>query len=187
MSNPSLKEQLQAVASQIVDVAVKPTQQKQTNHQHQQQHTQQRVHQRPQQRRELPAKKPKPQWLEYAQYGVELLRVYFPAAFKEFNAVQPLKKGIKEELIKRLSSIENIVTDDKACMVKSLAYYVNTAFYHKAIVDGAIRIDLDGNTAGTVSAEEARYSFERHQAKQQAKQHSLKKSQVPQKENELVT
>ncbi len=176
MSNPSLKEQLQAVAAQIVDVPAKPKQQKPGNY-----------HQQPAQRKDPVVKKPKPQWLEYAQYGVELLRVYFPAAFKELNAVQPLKKGIKEDLIRRLSTMENIVTDDKACMVKSLAYYVNTVFYHKAMQDGAVRVDLDGNAAGTVTAEEARYSLERQQAKRQAKKQPVKISPVQQNKKELVT
>lgn len=177
MSNASLKEQLQAFATKKVDAPVKETQAKP-----QKQHN-------PNRNREIAAKKPKPKWLEYAQYGVELLRVYFPAAFKEMNAVQPLKKGIKEDLIRRLSTIENIVTEDKACMVKSLSYYVNTVFYHKTVVTGATRIDLDGQPAGTVTAEEAQYSVDRNQAKQQAKQQTIAKSQAPQhkKEKELVT
>jgi ProP effector len=177
MSNASLKEQLQAFAAKKMDAPAKDTQAKP-----QKQHNANR-------HRETAAKKPKPKWLEYAQYGVELLRVYFPAAFKEMNAVQPLKKGIKEDLIRRLSTIENIVTEDKACMVKSLSYYVNTAFYHKTVVTGAVRIDLDGQPAGTVTAEEAQYSVDRNQAKQQAKQQASHKSQASQhnKEKELVT
>ena len=153
MSNASLKEQLQAVASQITETFVKEHNPK---------------------RKFAPqleaAKKPKPKWLDYVQYGVELLKAYFPGGFKSANEVKPLKKGIKQDLVKRLSTLENIVTEDKACMVKSLAYYVNTAAYHRTVVEGATRIDLDGNAAGVVSAEEAKYSIERHQAKLQAKQ-----------------
>ena len=167
MSNASLKEQLQAVASQIVDVAPKKQHQP-SQHRPQQHKPVQKVHSRPPQ---VTAKKPKPKWLEYAQYGVELLRVYFPAAFREANDIKPLKKGIKEDLIRRLSTIENIVTEDKACMVKSLAYYVNTAIYHKAVIEGVQRVDLDGKPAETVTAEEAKYSLDRNQAKQQAKQY----------------
>lgn len=152
MSNASLKEQLQAVASQLGKEEKfkkqKPLQAKQKEK----------------------IKKPKPRWLEYVQYGVELLKVYFPNGFKTGNEIKPLKKGIKQELVKRLSTMENVVTEDKACMVKSLAYYVNTAAYHKSVIEGATRIDLDGLPAGQVSAEEAKYSIERHQAKLQAKQ-----------------
>lgn len=152
MSNASLKEQLQAVASQLTDTLGKKQKPKGKFHQAEK------------------AKKPKPKWLDYVQYGVELLKAYFPEGFKSANEVKPLKKGIKQDLVKKLSTIETIVTEDKACMVKSLAYYVNTSAYHKSVVEGATRIDLDGNPAGIVSAEEAKYSVERHQAKLQAKQ-----------------
>lgn len=147
MSNASLKEQLQAVASQLSDKL-------------------DREHTRKKSLRDEKNKKLKPRWLDYVQYGVELLKVYFPAGFKSGNEVQPLKKGIKQDLVKRLSTMAEIVIEDKACMVKSLSYYVNTAAYHKSVIDGAVRIDLDGQSAGIVSAEEAKYSIERHRAKQ---------------------
>ena len=159
MSNVSLKEQLQAVASQLSDKLVKEQKSKSN---HPIKHFEKTI--------SLPKTvKPKPKWLDYVQYGVELMKAYFPDCFKSANDVRPLKKGIKQDLVKRLSTIETIVTEDKACMVKSLAYYVNTAAYHKSVVEGAIRIDLNGDSAGVVSADEAKYSVERHQAKQQAK------------------
>lgn len=153
MSNASLKEQLQAVASQLTEKLGKK------------EHNPKRKF-RP---TEEKAKKPKPKWLDYVQYGVELLKVYFPLSFKPPGEVKPLKKGIKQDLVKRLSTMDCIVTEDKACMVKSLAYYVNTGAYHKSVIEGATRIDLDGNPAGVVSSEEAKYSIERHQAKILAK------------------
>jgi sRNA-binding protein len=52
------------------------------------------------------------------------------------------------------------------------------------VVEGAIRIDLDGNPAGAVSAEEAKYSIERHQAKLQAKQQNIVSS--TQSKEELI-
>lgn len=149
MSNASLKEQLQAVAPQFNEKKVnQPAKQKY--------------------RQVEKPKKPKPRWLDYAQYGVELLKVYFPKSFTSSD-IKPLQKGIKQELVIRLSTLESIAIEDKACMVKSLAYYVNTAYYHKSVVKGAIRVDLDGNPAGEVTEEEASYSTERFQAKQQAK------------------
>ncbi|TAK71732.1 MAG: hypothetical protein EPO11_10990 [Gammaproteobacteria bacterium] len=152
MSNASLKEQLQAVASQLSETTGKAPKPKNVL------------------QPMAKAKKPKPRWLDYVQYGVELLKVYFPQGFKDINQVKPLKKGIKQDLLLRLSTMDKIVTEDKACMVKSLAYYVNTAAYHKSAVEGAMRYDLDGNPAGMISAEEARYSSERYQAKLKAKQ-----------------
>ncbi|MFZ2315895.1 MAG: ProQ/FINO family protein [Gammaproteobacteria bacterium] len=157
MTNASLKEQLQAVASQLSDkLLVKE------------------VKEQPKPKKPFrpaeKAQKAKPKWLEHAQYGVELLRAYFPECFRAMNDVKPLKKGIKQDLVKRLSTLENVVTEDKACMVKSLAYYVNTASYHRSVVVGATRVDLDGQPADVVTAEEAKYSVDRHQAKLQAKQ-----------------
>ncbi|MBA3661744.1 MAG: ProQ/FinO family protein [Gammaproteobacteria bacterium] len=151
MSNASFKEQLQAVASQLSDNTDKSKRPKKNF-------------------QEEKVKKIKPRWLDYVQYGVELLKVYFPEGFKSGNEIKPLKKGIKQDLVKRLSTLSDIVIEDKACMVKSLSYYVNTANYHRSVVAQAIRIDLDGNSAGTVSAEEASYSIERQKLKHQPKE-----------------
>ncbi len=154
MSNASLKEQLEAVASQLSNnKSYTPPKKK--------------FHSI------LKVKNPKPKWLAYMQYGVELLRTYFPASFKRPSEVQPLKKGIKQDLVKRLSTMATIVTEDKACMVKSLAYYVNTGMYHKSVVAEVVRIDLDGQPSGVVSTEEAAYSLERYHAKLEAKQAQL--------------
>lgn len=113
--------------------------------------------------------KQKPAWLEHAQYGVELLKAHFPACFKEIQEIQPLKIGIKQDLVIRLGSKDNIVLNDKACMVSSLSYYVSSASYHKNVVVGATRIDLDGAPAGVVTTEEAQYSADCRQAKLQKK------------------
>ncbi|OGT68350.1 MAG: hypothetical protein A3J38_08725 [Gammaproteobacteria bacterium RIFCSPHIGHO2_12_FULL_45_9] len=182
MSNASLQEQLQAVASQLSDKLVKtaasgskkPTARKAFPKEGpaskvSQSHSGQARLERP----AAPStKKPKPKWLDYVHYGVELLRAYFPKAFKPVSGVVPLKKGIKQDLVKQLSTLENVVMEDKACMVKSLSYYVNTLAYHKSVVTGATRIDLAGHAAGLVTAEEATYSVERLEAKLQAKKTS---------------
>lgn len=107
-----------------------------------------------------PKKQHKPAWLEQAQYGVELLKAYFPACFKDIKDIQPLKIGIKQDLVKRLSTLDNVVIGDKACMVNSLAYYVNSPAYHKRVLAGVTRVDLDGNSVGLVTAEEAQYSID---------------------------
>jgi len=152
MSNFSLKEQLEQVASQISG-------------------TFEKRQKTPEKRRNPVEKlnKNKPKWLDHAQYGVELLKAYFPQAFKSSNEIKPLKKGIKLDLVKRLSTMDTIVTEDKACMVKSLAYYVNTLAYHRSVQAGVPRIDLDGVADGVVSSIEAQYSADRHQAKIQAR------------------
>jgi len=174
MSNASLKEQLQAVASQLSDTvtATAVTASKAPHTVSNERKVKKPFRQVDRPSRPSTASKPKPKWLDYVQYGVELLKVYFPSSFKATNDVKPLQKGIKQDLVRRLSTIDTIVTDDKACMVKSLAFYVNTAAYHRSVVEGATRIDLDGNPAGVVTAEEAKYSIDRHQAKLLAKQES---------------
>lgn len=113
--------------------------------------------------------KQKPIWLEQAQYGVELLKAYFPACFKEMKDIKPLKIGIKQDLVKYLSTREDIVLGDKACMVSSLSYYVSSAAYHRNVIEGSVRIDLEGNPNGTVTAEEAHYSAECRKSKLQKK------------------
>lgn len=133
------------------------------------------------QKKQVPVKstvKQKPVWLEHAQYGVELLKAHFPTCFKEMQAIQPLKIGIKQDLVIRLGSIDNIVLNDKACMVSSLSYYVSSPSYLKNVVEGATRIDLDGNPAGIVSAEEAQYSVESRQAKLQKKAKPRRQAQT---------
>lgn len=166
MSHASLKEQLQIIASQITEKPpVKSPNIKNPA---------------PSQRS---PKKPKPRWLEYVQYGVELLRLYFPLCFKSPKEIVPLKKGIKQDLIQRISTIEAIATEDKACMVKSLAYYVNTAAYLRCVIENTMRINLDGQESGKVTAEEAKYSAERYQTKLKLKQAAASKNPEPLKEN----
>jgi|GEM_PF-1165846 ProP effector len=181
MSNASLKDQLQAVAAQLSDTLVteKVSEQrvsdnkvKAETHKPLGQHKHNSHKNKPIKNEKTNAAKPN--WLVYVQYGVELLRAYFPLCFRMANEIKPLKKGIKQDLIKQLSTMDQVVTEDKACMVKSLSYYVNTIAYHKSVLEGVARIDLEGNPAGAVSTEEAKYSSERHQARQQLKQSGAK-------------
>ena len=153
MNNLTLKEQLQALSLGSSSTSQTASEKSKANPK--------------KQGESKPSTKQKPAWLEHAQYGVELLKAYFPLCFKEIKDIQPLKVGIKQDLVKRLAMIDNIVLGDKACMVSSLAYYVSSPAYHKSAVEGAIRIDLDGNAAGQVSAEEAQYSTDCRKAKLQ--------------------
>lgn len=154
MSNASLKEQLQSLGLST-DAREKKSQQ----------HSKRLP-------KEKNIKKQKPAWLEQAQYGVELLKAFFPDCFKEVKEIRPLKVGIKQDLVKYLSTREDIVMGDKACMVNSLSYYVNSPAYHKHVIEGATRIDLNGMPSGTVTAEEEKYSIECRKAKLQKKQSS---------------
>ncbi|HSW93467.1 MAG TPA: ProQ/FinO family protein [Gammaproteobacteria bacterium] len=156
MSNLSLKEQLKALSPGLSSSGESPDQNKRKKPPHAAQPNEKKT-------------KQKPAWLEQAQYGVELLKAWFPHCFKELKDIQPLKVGIKQDLVKYLSTCENIVVADKACMVNSLSYYVNSVAYHKGMIAGAMRIDLEGKEAGTVTAEEANYSNECRKTKLQKK------------------
>lgn len=171
MSNASLKEQLQAMALQLGDDTSSQKQHsaarsdgsvKQHNNNH-------NINKKGNNKKVDKNSQNKPKWLEYAQYGVELLKAYFPLAFKEMQDIAPLKKGIKQDLVKRLGTIDAIVIEDKACMIKSLAYYVNTNAYHKAMREGTSRLDLDGQAVETVTAEEAQYAKDRLEGKQKVR------------------
>lgn len=153
MSSLTLKEQLQALSMEL-----SVTNEKETKN----------ISKKKDIQKESPVKS-KPAWLEQAQYGVELLKVHFPNCFKDIKEIKPLKIGIKQDLVKNLSGREDIVIGDKACMVSSLSYYVNSIVYHKNIIEGANRIDLDGNSVGTVTADEAKYSLDCRQNKLQKK------------------
>ncbi|MEO8401463.1 MAG: ProQ/FinO family protein [Gammaproteobacteria bacterium] len=166
MSNPSLKEQLTALSLGGSSATEEPDRKDKKK-------TKPRPHTHSQPQHQSKAEKPgkqKPVWLEHAQYGVELLKAHFPNCFKDLKEIHPLKIGIKQDLVKHLGSREDIVLGDKACMVNSLAYYVNSVAYHKSMTEGAARIDLEGNSVSSVSAEESIYSSECRKAKLQKKQ-----------------
>ena len=165
MSNASLKEQLQALSM------VKPANADKKN-------AKTKTSNSPEKNAAKQTKQ-KPSWLEHAQYGVELLKAHYPKCFKDMKEVQPLKVGIKQDLVKMLSMREDIVVSDKAVMVSSLSYYVNSASYHKAMSAGAMRIDLDGHPATVVTEEEARYSADCRKAKMQ------KRKPAPQQANKV--
>lgn len=164
MSNLSLKEQLQALSLASASTSNEKAPQHKKKHSPRDENNK--------------GVKSKPAWLEHAQYGVELLKAYFPACFKEPKEVKPLKVGIKQDLVKNLGARDDIVINDKACMVNSLAYYVNSVAYHKCITEGAMRIDLDGNPAGAVTTEEATYSLECRKTKLQKKQVTANKPET---------
>ncbi len=153
MSNPSLQEQLQALVPSSTAPQKKEGQ----------------VKSMPRKDSPRKASAQRPAWLEYVYYGVELLKAHYPQCFKEPAEIKPLKVGIKQDLVKHLGTREDIIINDKTCMIKSLSYYVTTLHYFKTVVEGAIRIDLDGNSAGVVTLEEGRYSAEQLKAKLQKK------------------
>ena len=154
MSNPSFQEQLQALVSTSTPTEKKGVQEKSFT-------------KKPSFNKKPAA--PKPAWLEYVFYGIELLKAHYPECFKDPELMKPLKVGIKQDLVKHLGTREDIVINDKSCMIKSLSYYVTTINYFKKVIEGQARIDLAGKDTGLVTQEEARYSSEQYKAKLQKK------------------
>jgi ProP effector len=78
----------------------------------------------------------------------------FPAAFMlDALLVRPLKLGIKDDLDGRSGLSRRRIT-------AALRAYCNSVRYLKAITEGAVRIDLSGEPAGTVTASEAHHARE---------------------------
>ena len=167
MSNPSLREQLAALAKESATGSEKSAKSSQPAARPARKDKKQPV---------ATTRAATPAWLEQARYGVELLKVCFPQCFGERETVRPLKTGIRQDLVKQLGTMSDIAIGDKACMVSSLAYYVNSVVYHKSVVEGADRVGLEGNIVGKVTAEEAQYSRSRLEARAQKRQSGSQKA-----------
>lgn len=76
----------------------------------------------------------------------------FPNAFCPKGAVKkPLKVGIRHDLIAA-------APQEWAWLGAALADYCGGPLYLRSVVEGAERVDLDGNVVGIVTECEARYS-----------------------------
>ncbi len=88
----------------------------------------------------------------------------FPLAFStEPRDIKPLAIGIRQQIFARcsFSHSHRIVGD-------ALWRYTKCAAYLRTIIEGAVRVDLDGATSGNVTAMEAAHAAERiaHTAEQ---------------------
>ena len=71
----------------------------------------------------------------------------FPAAFpKDYDAIRPLKIGILADLLTRLGD-----TVDRKLLNCAVANQTSRDGYLLAVLHGDVRIDLNGNPAGTIS------------------------------------
>lgn len=98
--------------------------------------------------------------------AVQLLMDAYPEVFSRDNP-KPLKIGIQEDL----------VADDKVSRTKikrALASYVRSPQYLRSFEENAPRIGLDGQPAGTVSAEEAEHAKSKLKALQDARRERVK-------------
>ena len=83
------------------------------------------------------------------------LAAAFPAAFTlDPTLVRPVKLGIKDDIYAQSAVSRRRIT-------AALRSYCNSVHYLRASMEGAVRLDLTGKPAGTVTATEARYATER--------------------------
>jgi ProP effector len=86
---------------------------------------------------------------------IDRLRARFPEAFSE---ARPLKIGITDKIIARLKTPE--YSETARTIKAALDYWAKRPAYLAACVEGAVRIDLNGNAAGEVDNGSARYARE---------------------------
>jgi ProP effector len=81
----------------------------------------------------------------------------FPHAFtvEQYLPHQPLRIGIDGDLAERCPAI------DRFERMAVLRYYCTRPMYLRACIEGAVRVDLDGNPAGVVTAAEAAFAAAR--------------------------
>jgi len=92
---------------------------------------------------------------------LDLLCERFPKTFARDPAGQrPLKRGIDRELMARLGG-----TVSRSAIKRVLGAYVASPEYRAKLIEGAARIDLDGNPAGAVTASEAAHALAPRPAK----------------------
>jgi ProP effector len=84
--------------------------------------------------------------------AVALLSELFPGCFA---VARPLKIGIAKDIIIKVNG-----TLKPHELANALQTYTGSAAYLKSLRAGASRVDLDGNTAGTVTAAEAHAAHE---------------------------
>ena len=81
--------------------------------------------------------------------ALQILIKQFPDCF-DWNDHRPLKIGIHKDLVAR--------GVDRRLARIGLSRYCRQIGYHQALVEGATRIDLDGQPAGIVTPQEARFA-----------------------------
>lgn len=96
------------------------------------------------------------QWLDQAIPTRRELRRRFPNCFQPYGCTKfPLKIGIDADLAERAPDIGPW---SRTCAIQN---YVGEEAYLAAMIEGAARLDLDGNPAGIVTAHAARHAAAR--------------------------
>lgn len=88
---------------------------------------------------------------------------HFPAAFfKKGTHVKPLKIGIFDDIIDFYERLEAPPFSKKSIR-EALNYYSASKAYLMAQKTGTARVDLFGNEVDVVTAEQAKYAYQRYQ------------------------
>ena len=81
----------------------------------------------------------------------------FPLAFStEPRDIKPLAIGIRQQIFARCS-----FSHSHRSVGEALRRYTKCPSYLRTVIEGAVRVDLDGATSGTVTAMEAAHAAER--------------------------
>jgi ProP effector len=91
----------------------------------------------------------------YCEAAIEVLltlRQRFPRTFARLNARtrRPLKVGIHIDIQAAMPDLNPIG------ILRALRFYIGDLRYQQACIEGAARVDLDGNSAGIVTAAQAK-------------------------------
>ncbi|TAL60593.1 MAG: protein convertase [Legionella sp.] len=94
---------------------------------------------------------------------IDWLIEHFPAAFfKKANQVKPLKIGIFDDIIDFYERLESPPFSKKA-LREALSYYSASPAYLGCQKVDIARIDIYGNEVDVVTADQAKYAYQRFQ------------------------
>lgn len=96
-----------------------------------------------------------PQKFSNSKEVIAFLAETFPACFSVEGQAKPLKIGIFQDLAERLQNDDRI---SKTLLRSSLRHYTSSWRYLHAIVEGASRVDLDGNAGEVIEKQHAEHA-----------------------------
>ncbi|GGO69462.1 RNA chaperone ProQ [Bowmanella pacifica] len=96
-----------------------------------------------------------PQKFSNSKDVISFLADTFPACFSLEGQAKPLKVGIFQDLVERLENDERV---SKTLLRASLRHYTSSWRYLHAVVEGAHRVDLDGNQDAVIEKQHAEHA-----------------------------
>ncbi len=94
---------------------------------------------------------------------IEWLAEHFPNAFfRKGKQIKPLKIGIFDDIIDFYERLDSPPVSKKS-LREALSYYSASPAYLKCQKENTARIDIYGNEVDVVTAEQAKYAFQRYE------------------------